>query len=137
MTHEEELKKLREIYAKEAGRKIRRSITRPFIKSSTIFLITGCMLLVLKLAAVSEFSWLWVFGTMFFPFWLIVGAILTVIAVVLAVVCLIVAVIIAAVPFWLCWVGWSKYRDNRRWKLRKALIAEMQRRKSNELIDRR
>jgi hypothetical protein len=137
MTHEEELKKLRELYAKETGRKIRRSFTRPIMKSSTIFLLTGCILLVIKLATVAEFSWLWVFGTMFFPFWLIVGFILTVIALVLAAVCLVIAIGVAIAPFWLCWVLWRKYQDNRKWALRKALIAEMQRRKDNELIDRR
>lgn len=135
---EEELKKLRELYAKETGKKIRRSITVPIMKSSTIFLVTGCVLLVIKLATAATFSWLWVFGTMFFPFWLIVGLILAVIALVLAVVCLLVAVAIAAVPFWLCWLGWGKYKDHRRWEQRKAILAEMQKRATaNDLIDRR
>ena len=122
---EEELQKMRELYAKETGRKIRRSFTRPLIKSSPIFLLTGCILLVIKLATAATFSWLWVFGTMFAPFWIIMGCIATVVAIVLAVVCLLVTVAIAAVPFWLIWLGWSKYKDHRCWTKRKALIAEI------------
>lgn len=135
MTHEEELKKLRELYAKQTGRKIRRSFVRPIIKSSTIFLLTGCVLLVTKLATAATFSWLWVFGAMFAPFWLIIGLILTVIALVIAAVCVVIAVGIVVVPIW---YACSKIQDWRRNQLRAALRAEMQRRiAANDLIDRR
>lgn len=123
----------------ETSRKIGRSFTRPLIKSSTIFPLAGCILLVIKLATAATFSWLWVFGTMFFPFWLIVGFILTVIALVLAAVCVVIAVGIVAVPVWF---GLSMIQDWRRNRLLAALRAEMEKKlaarsPSNDLIDRR
>lgn len=95
--------------------------------SLNIFLVTGCMLLVIKLATAADFSWLWVVGTMFAPFWLILGCIATVVALVLATVCLVMALAIVAAPFFFMWLGWSEYQDHRRWIKRKAMFAEMQR----------
>lgn len=69
--------------------------------SGTVFLLTGCLLLVLKLTSVAEFSWFWVFGVMFFPTWLFISIILAILGCCLFAVALIVviAIIIGLVYF--------------------------------------
>jgi len=134
MTHEEELHKLRE----SAGTKVRNIVIRPIINTSSIFLITGCVLLIAKLTSFPLLSWLWVFGTMFFPFWFILGLIVGIIGIVIGLAAIVATLILIAAPFWFIVFVWKQYKVHRHLAACRAMLVERQKRiAANDMIDRR
>jgi hypothetical protein len=77
--------------------------------SGLIFTLTGCVLLVIKLATAASFSWWWVWGIMFAPLWILLGVLAILGAVLLA-------GIFVVAPFAGIWFIWQLIKEKNQYK---------------------
>jgi uncharacterized membrane protein len=78
--------------------------------SGLLFTLAGLILLIVKLTTAATFSWWWVFGVMFFPLWVVLAIIVTILGICLAIVAIALAAAIICLPFWLGYHAWESWK---------------------------